>query len=40
MVSVDANNVDPDQMLHSGMYDLGMHCLLISLLGVLQTKMG
>ena len=32
--------VDPDQMLHSVVSDLGLHCLPVTLFGSLQTKMG
>ena len=33
MVELFANSGDPDQMLHSGASDLGLHCLPITLLG-------
>ena len=35
---VNANSVDPDQMLHSVVSALGLHCLPITLLGVYQLK--
>ena len=31
----NANNVDPDQMLHSAASDLGLHCLPMSFYGTL-----
>ena len=34
MVEPFANSEDPDQMLHSAMSDLGLHCLPITFLGV------
>ena len=34
MVELFANSVDPDQMLHSAVSDLGLHCLPITHLGV------
>ena len=34
------NSVDPDQMHHSAVSGLGLHCLPIILLGVPPTKMG
>ena len=34
MVELFANSGDPDQMLHSAMSDLGLHCLPMTLLGV------
>ena len=34
MVELFANNGGPDQMPHSAASDLGLHCLLITLLGV------
>ena len=33
-----ANSADPDQMLHSEVSDLGLHCLLITHLGVSEIK--
>ena len=35
---VFANSGDPDQMPHSVASDLGLHCLLINLLGVSRLK--
>ena len=35
-----ANSGDFDQMPHSVASDLGLHCLLITLYGSVQTKMG
>ena len=35
---INADSVDPDQMLHSLMSDLGLHCLPITLLGVSGLK--
>ena len=32
MPVVNANSVDPDQMSHSAAFDLGLHCLPVSLL--------
>ena len=34
----NANSVDPDLMLHSATSDLGLHCLLVFLLGVSRLK--
>ena len=34
MVEVLANSGDPDQMQHSAVSDLGLHCLTITILGV------
>ena len=34
----NANSVDPDQMLHSSVSDLGLHCLQGTLLGSLDQK--
>ena len=34
MAKLFANSGDPDQMLHSAASDLGLHCLLITLLRV------
>ena len=34
MVELFANSEDPDEMLHSAVSDLGLHCLPITLLGV------
>ena len=34
MVELFANSGDPDQMLHSAVSDLGLHCLPITLLEV------
>ena len=34
MVELLANSRDPDQMLHSAAYDLGLHCLPVTRLGV------
>ena len=33
-----ANSGEPDQMLHSAASDLGLHCLLITLLGVSRLQ--
>ena len=35
---INANSVDPDQMLHFGASDLGWLCLPVTLLGVSQQK--
>ena len=35
---INANSVDPDQMLHSAASDLGWHCLLVIVLGVSIIK--
>ena len=40
MAKLYANGGDPDQTPHSVPSDLGLHCLLIILLGGLQTEMG
>ena len=40
MAKLFANNVDPDQTPHSVASDLGLHCLPITILWGLQTKMG
>ena len=32
------NSVDPDQLLHSAAYDLGLYCLPITHLGVTRLK--
>ena len=37
---VNANSVDPDQMLNSVVSDLDLHCLAITLFLSLHTKMG
>ena len=37
MTELFANSGDPDQMLHYAAFDLGLHCLLITLYGV-STK--
>ena len=37
MVELFANSGDPDQMLSSVASDLGLHCLLITLLGFFRT---
>ena len=34
MVELLANSGDPDQMLHSAVSDLGLHCLPVTHLGV------
>ena len=34
----NANSVNPEQMPHSVASDLGLHCLLITLLGVFRLK--
>ena len=34
MVELFANSGDPDPMLHYAASDLGLHCLLITILGV------
>ena len=34
MVELFANSTDPDQKLHSAASDLGLHCLLVTHLGV------
>ena len=34
MVELFANSGDPDQMPHSAAFDLGLHCLPVTLLGV------
>ena len=31
--ALNANSIDPDQMSHSAVSDLGLHCLLVMLLG-------
>ena len=33
MAELFANSEEPDQMLHSVAYDLGLHCLPVTLLG-------
>ena len=38
MVKLFANSEDPDQMLHSKAPDLGLHYLLITLLGVSRLQ--
>ena len=38
MVELFANNEDPDQMPYSAVSDLGMHCLLITHLGVSRLQ--
>ena len=38
MAEVFANSEDPDQMPHSAVSDLGLHCLPITLLGVSQLQ--
>ena len=38
MVEQFANSGDPDQMPHSALSDLGLHCLLITLLGVSRLQ--
>ena len=38
MVELFANNRDPDQMLHSAVPDLGLHCLQITLSGVSRLQ--
>ena len=38
MAEVFANSEDPDQMLHSAVSDLGLHCLPNTLLGVSQLQ--
>ena len=35
---LNANSVDPDQMLHSAASDLGLHCLPVSLLWDTRCK--
>ena len=35
-----AYSVDPDQMPHDVASDLGLHCLLMTLLQVFQVRMG
>ena len=38
MVELSANSGDPDQMPHSAVSDLGLHCLPITLLGVSRLQ--
>ena len=38
MVALFANSGDPDQILHSVVSDLGLHCLPSSLLGVSRLQ--
>ena len=38
MVELFANSGDPDQMGHSAVSDLGLHCLPITLLGVSRLQ--
>ena len=38
MVEVFANSIDPDQMPHSVVSDLGLHCLPVTLLGVSRLQ--
>ena len=38
MVELISNSGDPDQMLHSAAFDLGLHCLPITLLGVSRLQ--
>ena len=38
MAKLLANSGDPDQMSHSAVSDLGLHCLLITILGVSRLK--
>ena len=38
MVELFANSGDPDQMPHSAVSDLGLHCLPITLLGVSRLQ--
>ena len=38
MAKLFANSEDPDQMLHSAMSDLDLHCLPVTLLGVSQLQ--
>ena len=38
MTKLFANSGDPNQMPHSVVYDLGLHCLPIILLGVSQLQ--
>ena len=40
MTKLFANSEDPDQTLHSATSDLHLHCLPVTLLWGLQTKMG
>ena len=39
MAKLFANSGDPDQMPHSAMSDLGLHCLLSTLLQVSQLQL-
>ena len=39
MVELFANSGDPDQMPHSSVSDLGLHCLQITLLGVSRIQL-
>ena len=38
MTELFANSGDPDQMLHSAAFDLGLHCLPITPLGVSRLQ--
>ena len=38
MIALFANSGDPDQMPHSATSDLGLHCLLNTLLGVSRLQ--
>ena len=38
MVELPANSGDPDQMLHSAVYELSLHCLPINLLEVSRLQ--
>ena len=38
MAKLFANGGDPDQMLHSVVSDLGLHCLAITILGVFRLQ--
>ena len=38
MVDLFANSGDPDQTPHSAVSDLGLHCLLITFLGVTSLQ--
>ena len=40
MAKLFANSGEPDQMLHSTVYHLGLHCLPSTLLGVSRLKQG
>ena len=35
---MNANNVDPDQILHSAAFDLGLHCVPVTLLEISKVN--